>query len=565
MGKGDSMFAFAVAVQGRAVPLLRCLLAPMSKQHPGLRCCSSPAGGSQPIPVIKIPRRLQLRAEQAGARRRKKLERVRVPQAGKLLIVSKRPEFNQHSRQTVAKFQQPILVSQGWKHRLSFGDHFLINNTRDRAPFLPEPEEQDRDPDESQARQQRNATFEELGLLPELVEALKETGITHPTAVQQQIIPHLLRGKNVLGAAETGSGKTLSYLLPLMQKLKTERKRIEEGTSPRSLVLVPSRELSDQVKTVAKGIGHHLGVSVTVIGGGRGIYKVQKVLKRCGDILVATPGALWRSLKRNFINLGSLRYFVIDEADTLFDESFIGLVEDILSGAKITSSPSDYSDFEIQAQLVVIGATFPNGVGDLLSKVTDLGSITTIKSKRLHFLMPHIKQKFLKLKRTDKLAELLQIIKEHAIEKQESGILVFCNSASTVNWLGYMLDDHNIKHLRLQGQMPAEVRTGIFNTFQKRLVDVLICTDIASRGLDSKGVKLVVNYDFPPTLQDYIHRAGRVGRVGSKPHCTVISFVTHLWDVELVQKIETAARKRTSLPGMKTSIRPPVSKTDSEL
>nr|XP_033797312.1 probable ATP-dependent RNA helicase DDX28 [Geotrypetes seraphini] len=560
------MLAFSAAVRDRAV-LLRCALTPVSKQLPGLRWRSSSAGRSQSLPVIRIPRLLQLRAEQAGARGRKKLERVSVPRAGKLLIVCKRPEFNQHCRHTVAKVQQPALASQGWKHRQSFGDHFLINNTWERAPFLPEPAEQAPDQEQTtdQERQQESVTFQELGLLPELVEALKTTGITHPTTVQQQIIPYLLRGKNVLGVAETGSGKTLSYLLPLLQRLMIERKRVDEGTGPRGLVLVPSRELSDQVKTVAEGLGHHLGLSATVVGGGRGMYKAEKVFKGCRDILVATPGVLWKGLRRNMIHLGSLRYFVVDEADTLFDETFIELVEDILLEATIASSSSDHNDFDIQAQLAVIGATFPKGVGDLLSKVTDLSSITTVKSKRLHFLMPHIKQKFLKVKGANKLAELLQIIKEQATEKQASGILVFCNSSSTVNWLGYILDDHNIKHLRLQGQMPAAVRAGIFNTFQKGLVDVLVCTDIASRGLDSRRVKVVVNYDFPPTLQDYIHRAGRVGRVGSKAHCSVISFVTHLWDVELVQKIEVAARKRTSLPGMETSIKPPVSKTDSKL
>ncbi|XP_029464441.1 probable ATP-dependent RNA helicase DDX28 [Rhinatrema bivittatum] len=512
--------------------------------------CRFAARGCHSIPVIRIPRRMQLRAELTGARKQKKQQpqKLQVPRAGKLLIVSKRAGLNQHSRQTVGKFQRPVLVSQGWKHRLSFGDHFLINNTWQRAPFVQE---------------QEAVTFQALGLLPELVEALRASHITHPTTVQLQIIPPILRGKNLLCAAETGSGKTLSYLLPVMHRLKTEKPKIEATIGPRNVILVPSRELSEQVKNVAKSLGHGLGLSVTAVGGGRGINRVEKqLLKGCSDILVATPGALWKALKRNMVHLDNVRHFVMDEADTLFDESFIELVEDILLQTKLSSSVHDQSDLEGNTQLVVVGATFPNGVGELLSKVTDLGSITTVTSKRLHCLMPHIKQKFLKLKGVNKMAELLQIIKEQSAAKPGSGILVFCNSASTVNWLGYMLDDHNIKHLRLQGQMPAAMRAGIFDTFQKSLTDVLVCTDIASRGLDSRRVELVINYDFPPTLQDYIHRAGRVGRMGSEAHCIVVSFVTHLWDVELVQKIEIAARKRISLPGMETSIKSPIPKTN---
>ena len=136
---------------------------------------------------------------------------------------------------------------------------------------------------------------------------------------------------------------------------------------------------------------------------------------------------------------------------------------------------------------------------------------------------------------------------------------MFCNKSATVNWLGYSLEEMGVKHLRLQGEMPAAVRSGIFHSFQKGAVDVLICTDIASRGLDTSRVRLVVNYDFPESHTDYIHRAGRVGRAGGVEDGEVLSLVTHPWDVELVQKIETAARRRTTLPGMNSEINEPKS------
>ncbi|NWY01739.1 DDX28 helicase, partial [Nothoprocta ornata] len=188
----------------------------------------------------------------------------------------------------------------------------------------------------------------------------------------------------------------------------------------------------------------------------------------------------------------------------------------------------------------------------VLGKFTDVGRFVTLATRSLHCLPPHVPQKFVRIKCQDKLPELLLLLKDR--RPSAGAVLVFCNNASTVNWLGYILDDHKIKHLRLQGQMSAADRVGIFAAFQKGEVDVLVCTDLAARGLDTSSVELVVNYDFPGSLQDYLHRAGRVGRVSSKGPGAVVSFVTYRWEVDLVRKIETAARKRMVLPGMESSL-----------
>uniref|UniRef100_A0A8C3RE28 DEAD-box helicase 28 n=1 Tax=Cyanoderma ruficeps TaxID=181631 RepID=A0A8C3RE28_9PASS len=254
-------------------------------------------------------------------------------------------------------------------------------------------------------------------------------------------------------------------------------------------------------------------------------------------VLLGTPGALREALRRRFLALERLRWMVLDEADSLMDESFTELLEEIL-----------------RTQVVVVGATFPAGLTETLAKFADVDRFMNLCTQSLHRLPPHVQQKFIRLKGRDKLPEVLQLLKERP--SSGGAVLIFCNTASTVNWLGYILDDHKIKHLRLQGQMSAAARAGIFASFQKGDVSVLVCTDLASRGLDTSSVQLVVNYDFPDTLQDYLHRAGRVGRVGSKAPGAVVSFVTHRWDVDLVRKIETAARKRTGLPGMDSINKP---------
>ncbi|XP_069821993.1 probable ATP-dependent RNA helicase DDX28 [Dendropsophus ebraccatus] len=496
---------------------------------------------SSDLPVIQLPVRTQQFLQR---QEKKRAEGVQAPRAGRLLISTRRRELNQFSGETCGQWEQPPLVSRGWKHREAWGDYFTITRQREERPW-PETEE----------------TFQSLSLDPRLLSALELLSITTPTWIQKQTIPALLMGKNVLCASETGSGKTLAYLLPVLHRLLTHD--CHASPDPQSLILVPSRELGVQVTSVAKRLCTQIGLRVRFVGGGHGRKAIEMQFRGDPlDVLVATPGALLKSLKWGKVSLLDLHYIVLDEADTLFDDTFCELIEGILTQTQIASRPSDLQGLGRKAQLAVIGATFPRGVSKVLNKVTDLGSIETIKSKRLHFLMPHVQQVFKKLKGQDKMAELLELLKTHVAEKPGRGILVFCNSSSTVNWLGYMLDDHGIKHARLQGQMPADMRSGIFVTFQKAQFDVLVCTDIASRGLDSLRVDTVVNYDFPLTLADYLHRAGRVGRVGSESKGVVVSFVTHAWDVELVQKIETSARKRSSLPGLESRIRDPVKSDD---
>ncbi|KAM4744415.1 putative ATP-dependent RNA helicase DDX28 [Anableps anableps] len=495
--------------------------------------------------VIRVPRYLLKRVENVKQTRGK--PKISTVKAGKLLIQSRNPSLNQSARYIAGKFERPVLCSKGWKHNKSFGDYFIINNTKEVAPFITGSQSED-------TEQKSSTTFQNLHICKELVETLERNGITHPTVVQLQTIPKAMRGHNILCAAETGSGKTLSYLLPVVHRLQAN-KQDESTNSIRAVVLVPSRELAEQVAAVSRTLCAPLGLRTRTVGGGRGVGHVKAVFKKDNPhILVATPGALVKGLRRNCLDLSELNFLVVDEADTMFDPSFSDLLGEVLSQANIASDPKETRGLGRKAQLLLVGATFPDGVGEVLSKVTDLGRIVTIKSKMLHYLMPHVKQTFLKVRGADKVLELYQSLNKLQHEKGGGAALVFCNKSSTVNWLGYSLEEMGVQHARLQGEMPAAVRAGIFHSFQKGTVTVLICTDIASRGLDTSRVRLVVNYDFPESHTDYIHRAGRVGRAGGVEDGEVLSFVTHPWDVELVQNIETAARRRTCLPGMKSEI-----------
>lgn len=513
---------------------------------------------SQPV-VIRIPRRMQERIEDIKQMQSKKFDRLPTVKPGRLLIRSKNPQLNQSVGYTLGKFEQPVLTSKGWKSNKALGDYFSINSIQSAPPSMLKQKDQGNDTASAPKK-----TFKCFNICSELVEALHSQNVIHPTTVQMQTIPKMLKGKNILCAAETGSGKTLAYLLPIIHRLQAVRQEepfTDSERNIRAVVVVPSRELAEQVTSVARSISQQFGLVVKVAGGGRGVGNIKVAFTHGQpDVLVATPGALLKALRKQFISLSELNFLVIDEADTMFDVSFAGLLEDIFSHAQVASRLSETVGLDHKAQLVVVGATFPGGVGEVLSKVTDLASMVTIKSRMLHHLMPHVKQSFLRINGADKILELHQALKKAELEHK--GILVFCNSASTVNWLGYSLEEMGVHHMRLQGEMPATMREGIFRNFQKGSVDVLICTDIASRGLDTQRVGLVINYDFPETHTDYIHRAGRVGRAGGSGGGEVLSFITHPWDVELVQRIETAARRRTSLPGMETEIQKPSNKID---
>ncbi|OXB76105.1 UNVERIFIED_CONTAM: hypothetical protein H355_000204 [Colinus virginianus] len=524
----------------------------------GAAAAARAVGARQPENVVRVPWALRQRLQRGERGRRRGHGQAAAVRPGKLLLRSRRPELSQPRWQTVGRWERPQLVSAGWKHRKARGDYFQLEAVQEAAPGLPEP----------QPRAERGPLFAEMGLQPALLTALRDLSISRPTAVQRVAVPALRRGRSALCAAETGSGKTLAYLLPLLDRLLARPAAPEEPeeesrprpASPRGLVVLPSRELVAQVGAVAAALCRPAGLPVRGLTGGGAAGGLRRQLRAPppgAAVLLGTPGALRTALRRRFLALGRLRWVVLDEVDALIDdESFAAPLEQILAHAPLAAgAPGPGGPGEERTQVVVVGATFPAGLSQVLARFVDVDRFVNLSTQSLHRLPPHVRQKFVRLKGQDKMPELLQLLKERSASS--GAVLIFCNSASTVNWLGYILDDHKIKHLRLQGQMLAAARAGIFASFQKGDVSVLVCTDLASRGLDTSSVQLVVNYDFPSTLRDYLHRAGRVGRVGSKMPGVVVSFVTHRWDVDLVRKIETAARKRASLPGMDTSINEP--------
>ncbi|KAJ8019641.1 putative ATP-dependent RNA helicase DDX28 [Holothuria leucospilota] len=506
-------------------------------------------GATIDVPVIKVPKRLEKRVEEI--RRMKESEgefqwqgRVFNARPGKELISAKRKEFNYYQNQLFRTSVPQKLASHGWKHRKSRGDFFTL------LAYRGNPSVQD-----GEIRGQSQLSFDDYGIDRRLLTRLEDMDIRKPTIIQDLAIPVLMKGKNALFAAETGSGKTLAYLLPLLNSLLKLRDvcQNEDVGRPWSLILVPAQELAHQVHSVVTNLSRDHGIVCELLDGAGSLKLCKSTLEKPIDVLVATSGRLNMSLKHRLFSLQSIRHTVIDEADTLLDDSFKSSTVHILKKMEINQKPASPLSGSFGSQLIMAGATMPKQATLALGEVLSENSLTVLSTPHLHRIQPHINQKFLRLHTTDKAVTLLKILSQDA--RKNTSVMIFCNEASTCNWVAYLLEENGFSCLRLNGAMKIQERRGVMEAYQSGSSNILVSTDIASRGIDTSRVEHIINFDFPNHMSDYIHRVGRVGRVSSRKGGRVTSFVVHKWDVDLVHKIETAVRTRESLPRVDANIK----------
>ncbi|CAD5122508.1 DgyrCDS10932 [Dimorphilus gyrociliatus] len=388
--------------------------------------------------------------------------------------------------------------------------------------------------------------------------------IKDPTAVQAKIIPYFLNGKNVLCSAETGSGKTLAYLIPIVQNLLYSQYQKSGETipnQPSAVILVPNRELAEQVYNVACDLCKHSDIRPHYFVGGRSTKRFinNPELKKM-DILISTPGSLSKLLTNKIYNTDMVKYVIIDECDTMMDDSFMHLTSRVLRKLNVESSLHD--GLELGTQIGLFSATIPKDVISTLRGLVDLESLERIQTPAVHKLMPHISQKFERVKSSEKDGLLLKRLHHNVLKS--TATMVFCNTSSTSSYLSYLLAENNIAHEMVNGKMPQRVREGRYNRFQMGEVEVLIGTDILSRGLDTCRTQHVINYNFPSFLSDYIHRAGRVGRIQSQGTGFVLNYISNIWEVDLVWKIELAARKVGILDNVDANIRKQLNKINTK-
>jgi superfamily II DNA/RNA helicase len=357
-------------------------------------------------------------------------------------------------------------------------------------------------------------TFADLGLSDELLRAVSESGYDTPTPIQRQAIPSVLMGRDIIGIAQTGTGKTAGFVLPMIDILAQGRAR---ARMPRSLILEPTRELAAQVAENFEKYGKHHKLSMALLIGGVQMGDQVKALEKGVDVLIATPGRLMDLFGRGKIMLNGCSLLVIDEADRMLDMGFIPDIEEICTKLPKTR------------QTLLFSATMPAPIKKLADRfLTDPKSIEVARPASSNLL---IEQQMVRLdarKKRDWLADMLR-------SGEVRSALIFCNRKTTVRELATSLKRGGLSVGQIQGDMAQSDRIAELDRFKNDEINILVASDVAARGLDIKGVSHVFNYDVPWHPDDYVHRIGRTGRAGKTG--IAISLVTGA-DAESIANIQ---------------------------
>ncbi len=357
-------------------------------------------------------------------------------------------------------------------------------------------------------------TFADLGLSDELLKAVNEAGYDTPTPIQAQAIPSVLMMKDIIGIAQTGTGKTASFVLPMIDILAHGRAR---ALMPRSLILEPTRELAAQVAENFEKYGKYHKLNMALLIGGVQMGDQLKALEKGVDVLIATPGRLMDLFQRGKILLNGCSMLVIDEADRMLDMGFIPDIEEIC-----TKLPS-------QRQTLLFSATMPAPIKKLADRF--LSNPKSIEVARPATASTNITQRLVKVDSRKKREALRAMLEGEQVQSA----VIFCNRKTTVRELNKSLQRHGFKSGEIHGDIDQSARIAELERFRAGTVNILVASDVAARGLDIKGVSHVFNFDAPWHPDDYVHRIGRTGRAGAKG--AAFTFVT-ADDAEAIDNIQ---------------------------
>ena len=361
--------------------------------------------------------------------------------------------------------------------------------------------------------------FAALGLSDELVRSVADSGYPEPTPIQRAAIPSVLMGKDLIGIAQTGTGKTASFVLPMLDILHHGRTR---ARMPRSLILEPTRELAMQVAENFDKYGKYHPLSMALLMGGVQMGDQVKALEKGVDVLIATPGRLMDLFSRGKVMLNDCNLLVIDEADRMLDMGFIPDIEEICS--KLPKN----------RQTLLFSATMPPPIQKLAAKFLN-------DPKRVEVARPataniNIEQRVVEVRADRKKDALRDLLRADEVRNA----IVFCNRKTTVRELASSLRRSGFSAGQIQGDMDQADRIAEFDRFKRDEINILVASDVAARGLDVKGVSHVFNFDVPWQPDDYVHRIGRTGRAGAKGIAVTLATKA---EAELIERIEKLTGK----------------------
>jgi ATP-dependent RNA helicase DeaD len=367
--------------------------------------------------------------------------------------------------------------------------------------------------------------FLQLGIRKEINHTLKSLGIAAPTSIQEQTIPSVLEGKDVIAKAQTGTGKTLAFVLPILEKIDVHNSDVQ------ALILTPTRELAQQIsKEIKRMIENVEGINVLAVYGGKDVEQQLKKLKGAQHIVVATPGRLLDHIRREAIDLSTIGMLVLDEADQMLHMGFLPEVDDIIN--ETLSS----------RQTMLFSATIPNEIISLAEKYMVEPEFIEVKAKKV--TVEEVKQVVIETTDRRKQATLLHLIQEH----RPFLAIIFCRTKIRVSKLHDALIANGYESDELHGDLSQSKREKAMKRFRDAKSQFLVATDVAARGLDVEGVTHVFNYDIPTDVESYVHRIGRTGRAGGDG--VAFTFVASK-DLEFLRMIEKGIHQRLEIQVIK--------------
>jgi ATP-dependent RNA helicase DeaD len=369
-----------------------------------------------------------------------------------------------------------------------------------------------------------NSEFEVLGLHPQLVQAVTELGYTTPTPIQSEMIPLMLAGNDVIGQAQTGTGKTAAFALPVMHNLDPNQKAIK------CMVLAPTRELAMQVANAFHDYGKHRGMRVLAVYGGQPYERQKRRIKKGLDVVVGTPGRMLDLIKQKVLDLSQVETVVLDEADEMLSMGFIEDIEAILK-----ATPAD-------RQTALFSATLPAPIRKLAGKyMRDPQSITI---ERKHLTVEATEQRYYLVNQKDKLAALTRLFE---IEDVTSA-LIFTKTRVGSGQLASELTQRGFSAEALNGDLSQDARIQVLKRFRSDKLNVLVATDVAARGLDIDDISHVFNYDMPYDSESYVHRIGRTGRAGKTGIAITLLTPSEQWRLGRIENYTRQKITKATLP-----------------
>ncbi|MDN0074477.1 DEAD/DEAH box helicase [Crenobacter sp. SG2303] len=380
-------------------------------------------------------------------------------------------------------------------------------------------------------------TFADLGLAEPLLRAVADTGYTTPTPIQAQAIPQVIQGGDLLAAAQTGTGKTAGFTLPLLHLLSAQP--VKRAGRPRALVLTPTRELAAQVEESVRTYGKYLPLKSMVMFGGVGINPQIAALRKPVDILVATPGRLLDHAGQKTIDLSGVDILVLDEADRMLDMGFIHDIKKVLAL------------LPAKRQNLLFSATFSDDIKALADKLLDNPGLVEVA--RRNTANELVDQKVHLVDRDKKTELLTQLIKDGSWQQ----VLVFTRTKHGANRLAEKLDKSGIPAAAIHGNKSQNARTKALADFKSNDLQVLVATDIAARGLDIDQLPHVVNFELPNVPEDYVHRIGRTGRAGASGEAVSLVCVDELKLLKDIEKLIKKPVPQFTIPGFEADLTVP--------